>query len=935
MAMGKMLVLSGVVALLGVVGCGAGAQTVAGRGCGLDARNRYNMPLPVMAAGTMDGALAGKIRRGFELIYVEYEPQQAEAVLQPVLKQAVAAHNVCAEALADFGLGQIARSLHLGDALPFFRRADELLQKVGSPMALAHVHNRLALTESLLGDNAGFGRDEPAVAGEFDAAGDAAGAVMERSSFDAAAAGESRVEHQARLFRQLDAIRTPNVTEVRGAVALRWALFLVDEGRTADAMAKAREAVGYFKQCDCGPVTLAATYLQLGSMEALNDDPAAGLLYGLEADRLYVKLHLQAQRPSSLKIIGLAYDSKFDYAHAIEAYQQSLDIALQQKSVPQTVLATISLAQAYDRDQRAAEGIALLERVRVKDVTPVQECQYEGQLGFMYPDAGRYAEGEAASRHWLAVCAENFSPVEVGRQEASLAKDLQGEGRIEEAVKFAQSSVETVESERKKLPLTDRSLVAFQLQNRAQYDVLINALVAAGRAEDALLATEEWRGRPFLDLVSSGAPVEGMAQGRVVAAEVALPRASMTTRGGTAGVTAMEPTLRSEAHNFTLTSEDIRRAVESEKATMVSYFLSLDHLTIWVMSPSGKLAVKQLPVDYRVVAGLVQATLPSTAAGVRSRGAAVRTRGGESQRVQGSAPKAWRELYDLLIAPIEAELPREVGSRVIVVPEDALHLLSFAALTDAQGHYLVERYALSTTPAVGVLQLTAANEREAAKLAAKYVVVADPERLPQVGGHTLPALPGTDAEARGIARALPGTRPELLLGREAGIDGVVKALPSATVLHFATHAIVSDATPMSSFLALDTRQQGGELTAAAVYGMKMHASLVVLSACSTGRGSFSSDGVAGLGRAFFYAGSAALITTLWDVVDEPTAALMPKFYAGLAKGESRGTALREAQLAVIADLRAHKVRVKTLAGTTVALPESPVYWAAFSLAGQP
>ena len=83
------------------------------------------------------------------------------------------------------------------------------------------------------------------------------------------------------------------------------------------------------------------------------------------------------------------------------------------------------------------------------------------------------------------------------------------------------------------------------------------------------------------------------------------------------------------------------------------------------------------------------------------------------------------------------------------------------------------------------------------------------------------------------------------------------------------------------------------LTTAAVYGLHLHTKLVVLSACSTGRGQITGDGVAGLSRAFLYAGTASVMTTLWDVVDEPTASLMPRFYDGLEKGASRSAALRE------------------------------------------
>ncbi|MES2390007.1 MAG: hypothetical protein V4555_00090, partial [Acidobacteriota bacterium] len=441
------------------------AQGAVVRSCNLDARNRYNMPLPVLAPGTMDAALAAKLRRGFDLIYVAYEPAQAEVILRPALARAEGLHDLCGEALADFGLGQIARSLHLDQALPHFRRAEELLRQVGTPMALAHVHNRLALTESLLGDRQGFARDEPPVAQEYAAAGDAASAVMERSNFEAPAAGESTAEHQARVYKELDAIHTPNVTMVRGMVSQRWAAMLGDAGRTREALEKAHDAVGFFKQCDCGPVTLAATYVQMGLLGSQNEDPSTILLYGLEADRIYRRLHLDVQRASSLRIIGLAYDSQFAYPQAREAYQQALDIAVAQKSVPQIVNAVVSLAQAWDRSGEAAKGVALIERMRTKDLGPLQECQYESELGFLAPDAGLYARGEETSKRWFKNCVGMFSGMDESRQAASLAMDLLGEGKGEEALTYARMGIEKLEEQRKLIPMTDRSQVAFEIAN--------------------------------------------------------------------------------------------------------------------------------------------------------------------------------------------------------------------------------------------------------------------------------------------------------------------------------------------------------------------------------------------------------------------------------------------------------------------------------------
>ena len=76
--------------------------------------------------------------------------------------------------------------------------------------------------------------------------------------------------------------------------------------------------------------------------------------------------------------------------------------------------------------------------------------------------------------------------------------------------------------------------------------------------------------------------------------------------------------------------------------------------------------------------------------------------------------------------------------------------------------------------------------------------------------------------------------------------------------------------------------------------------LVVLSACDTGVGEVrSGEGVYGLRRAFVLAGAEALVMSLWKVDDGATRDLMIAYYAGLARGEGRSDALRNAQLRMI------------------------------------
>jgi CHAT domain-containing protein len=92
---------------------------------------------------------------------------------------------------------------------------------------------------------------------------------------------------------------------------------------------------------------------------------------------------------------------------------------------------------------------------------------------------------------------------------------------------------------------------------------------------------------------------------------------------------------------------------------------------------------------------------------------------------------------------------------------------------------------------------------------------------------------------------------------------------------------------------------------------------VVLSACSTGGGEITGDGVLGLSRAFIAAGVPSLIVSLWNVKDQPTAELMTAFYQNLKANPDKAQALRQAML--------------TLAEK---YPEQPQFWAAFTLIGE-
>lgn len=106
--------------------------------------------------------------------------------------------------------------------------------------------------------------------------------------------------------------------------------------------------------------------------------------------------------------------------------------------------------------------------------------------------------------------------------------------------------------------------------------------------------------------------------------------------------------------------------------------------------------------------------------------------------------------------------------------------------------------------------------------------------------------------------------------------------------------------------------EDGVLTAQEIMSLDLRgADLVVLSACQTGLGEVSGEGVFGLQRAFKKAGAQTLIMSLWIVDDKATGLMMSEFYAQLLSGKSKREAFLEAQA---------KVKAKH---------EAPYYWAGF------
>lgn len=178
--------------------------------------------------------------------------------------------------------------------------------------------------------------------------------------------------------------------------------------------------------------------------------------------------------------------------------------------------------------------------------------------------------------------------------------------------------------------------------------------------------------------------------------------------------------------------------------------------------------------------------------------------------------------------------------------------------------------------------------------------------------------------------ALPGTLKEIPIVRRSAADIVLQDIGATvpalrdtltqhatvrfSVVHFGCHGIVDRQHPAQSVLALTpTAADDGLLDAAEIFRLRIRSDLVVLSACDTAADRHDrGEGLSGLVRAFFYAGTPRVVASLWKVNDTAAPQLMQHFYEHFRTGAGAAEAVRRAQasLASSPDSRLKTVRAR-------------------------
>jgi len=613
---------------------------------------------------------------------------------------------------------------------------------------------------------------------------------------------------------------------------------------------------------------------------------------------IYREIGDRAGEGTTLNNIGGVHEHTGEYAQALDYYEQALVIRREIGDRAGEGITLNNIGVVYEHIGEYAQALDYYEQALVISKATGDRA-VEGtalnNIGGVYEHIGEYAQALDYYEQALVISKAIGDRAGEGITLNNIAFAYDKSEQFVTATRYFLAAIETFESLRT-VDLSDTSKISFFDTYLGSYLGLQRSLVAQGETNQALEYAERGRARAFVDLLVSRVTSNG---------EINAPLLGATN---------------------TLNLAEIQQVARAQNATLVQYsVISDEFLYIWVIQPTGEIVFQQ--VDLATVDRSIreQVTTSRDAIGVR---------GQDARTLNVSlAPEAQQQqlqqLYQLLIEPIAQHLPTDPEQRVIFIPHQDLFLVPFAALINAEGQYLIENHTILTAPSVQVLNLTRQQHLANGNFppqSENLLVVGNPT-MPQVWNlqtnqmEQLSNLAGAENEAIAIAQAF---NTEALLQGNADKATVVEQIPNAQIIHLATHGLLEYGNPQESgvldipgAIALaPSSDDSGLLTSAEILQMDLTAELVVLSACDTGRGRITGDGVVGLSRAFVTAGVPSIIVSLWAVDDAATAELMVEFYDQWQQTGDKAQALRQAML------------------TTMQNHPDPRLWAAFTLIGE-
>ncbi|MEC4894500.1 MAG: CHAT domain-containing protein [Oscillatoria sp. PMC 1051.18] len=293
-----------------------------------------------------------------------------------------------------------------------------------------------------------------------------------------------------------------------------------------------------------------------------------------------------------------------------------------------------------------------------------------------------------------------------------------------------------------------------------------------------------------------------------------------------------------------------------------------------------------------------------------------------------------RELYKILIKPLEEYIKTQEVTNLVFIPDEKLRSIPLAALQDEEGKFVIEKgYSLGLMPSMSLTNTRYLDIRQVELLAMGSSDFTNHEEL-----KDLILIP---KQIELITNTWSSIGSDYFLEEDFTIEHLKSQLRTQSygIVHLGTHAEFKENEAYIQFF--DNKLRLDNIRELRLKDVE----LLVLSACRTALGDESAElGFAGFAH---QAGVKSVIASLWKGREDGSLALLSQFYRILKQEDMiKAEALRQAQLAMIKGEVSIKDGKMFLPGESEGIPlpefekltsqlEHPYYWSNFTIVGNP
>jgi CHAT domain-containing protein/tetratricopeptide (TPR) repeat protein len=691
--------------------------------------------------------------------------------------------------------------------------------------------------------------------------------------------------------------------------------------------------------------------VNIGLVHDTQGSYAQALEYYQKSLALYESFGDKSGIAKALNSIGGVHVEQVNYPHALEYYQKSLALreSLGNKADIAESIFNIGIVHSRQGDyaqalERFQKSLAMYEALGRKPylASALKSMGYTFGLQENYVKSLEYAERAATVARSIGASDLLWDSLTIAhRAYRQLNRPVEARQALEEAITI-------IETLRYQVAGGVEAQQRFFQSKVSPYHAMIELLMREGRTTDALTFAEHAKARVLLDVLKTGRvnsakamtgqeqEQESKLRSELVSLNTQVTRASQQESPDQArldelkslrekarlkyeafqtSLYAAHPELRAQRGDAPVVKGDEIAALLPNAGSALLEYLVTDEMTyLFAITKSAGLQGYELPIKRDEL--------------IKQTESFRRQLAGRDLGFRASA----RGLYQLLLKPAEAQLRGKTN--LIIAPDDKLWDLPFQALLTQAGRYVLESSAVSYVPSLTVLrEMKAQRNRRRAETTGPAVLALG---NPTIGKETieraalalrdekLTPLPEAEKEVKALGQLYGNARSKIYIGAEAREDRLKAEAAQARVLHFATHGILNNASPMYSHLILaqGDKNEDGLLEAWELMRLDLRADLAVLSACETARGRFGAgEGVIGLTWALFIAGVPSTVVSQWKVESNRTRELMLGFHQRLMASSkakmTKAEALRQAALKLMKNPGA----------------SHPFYWAGFVLVG--